>query len=245
MIWNTQLKVAREAMKKARLDASQIAALGVTNQRETTVLWERDTGRPVDNAIVWQSRQSADICRELQAEGLEDIFRKKTGLMLDAYFSGTKIKYLLDKHDGLRERAAKGEILFGKLRPYFHKVGVAPIDGVCSTDIVVVVPSREAWFALVLGHVSSKAFVDYTNAGSTGTKMPRTSWDQMGQYPIAVPPETIAEALSMQSRPVVARITASVHESHTLAAVRDALLSKLLSGDIRIRDPNRFLKELS
>jgi len=115
LIWETQLEVTRTAINKAGLEASRIAAMGITNQRETTVLWERDTGRPVDNAIVWQSRQSADICRELQADGLEDTFRRKTGLMLDAYFSGTKIKYLLDKHEGLRQRADKGEILFGTI----------------------------------------------------------------------------------------------------------------------------------
>ena len=113
VIWNTQLEVAREAMRRAELDAAQIAAIGVTNQRETTILWERDSGRPVDNAIVWQSRASADICRQLQAKGLEETFRNKTGLVLDAYFSGTKIKYLFDKHEGLRGRAEKGEILFG------------------------------------------------------------------------------------------------------------------------------------
>ena len=76
----------------------------------------------------------------------------------------------------------KGEILFGKLRPYFHKVGVAPVDGVCSTDIVVIAPRAGKWFGFVLGHVSSDAFVAYTNAGSTGTKMPRTSWNEMARY---------------------------------------------------------------
>lgn len=112
-IWASQLHVAREALAKARLSPAEIAALGITNQRETTILWERDTGRPVANAIVWQSRVSAGICERLKADGLEPLFRAKTGLLLDPYFSGTKIRHLLDTHDGLRARAARGEVLFG------------------------------------------------------------------------------------------------------------------------------------
>jgi glycerol kinase len=112
-IWSTQIKVARAAIAKASLSADQIVAVGVTNQRETTILWDRKTGRPVANAIVWQSRVSAPICDRLKADGLEDTFRDKTGLVVDAYFSGTKIKHLLDTVDGLRARAEKGEILFG------------------------------------------------------------------------------------------------------------------------------------
>ena len=112
-IWSTQIKVARSALAQASISADQVAALGVANQRETTILWERDTGRPVANAIVWQSRVSAPICDRLKADGLEDTFREKTGLVVDAYFSGTKIKHLLDTVDGLRSRAEKGEILFG------------------------------------------------------------------------------------------------------------------------------------
>lgn len=112
-IWSSQLAVAREALAKAKLAAGDIAALGITNQRETTILWERDTGRPVHHAIVWQSRVSAGICDQLKAEGLADTFRHKTGLVVDAYFSGTKIKHLLDIIPGLRARAERGEILFG------------------------------------------------------------------------------------------------------------------------------------
>ncbi|MBI3837774.1 MAG: glycerol kinase GlpK [Planctomycetia bacterium] len=112
-IWSSQIKVAREALSRAGLTAGQIAAIGVTNQRETTILWERSTGRPVANAIVWQSRVSAGICDRLKADGLEDVFRKKTGLVIDAYFSGTKIKHLLDTVGGLRSRAEAGEVLFG------------------------------------------------------------------------------------------------------------------------------------
>jgi glycerol kinase len=112
-IWATQLGVARRAMAAASLSAADIAALGVTNQRETTILWERRTGRPIGNAIVWQSRVSAGICDRLKADGCEPVFREKTGLLLDPYFSGTKIKHLLDTNDGLRARAQNGEIAFG------------------------------------------------------------------------------------------------------------------------------------
>ena len=114
-IWATQLQTAKEAISKAGLTAADIAAIGVTNQRETTVLWDKATGKPIANAIVWQSRVTAPICDRLKADGHEATFRKKTGLVVDAYFSGTKIKHLLDSHDGLRARAARGEVLFGTI----------------------------------------------------------------------------------------------------------------------------------
>ena len=114
-IWESQLLTARSALQKAGLTAADIAAVGVTNQRETTVLWDRQTGKPVANAIVWQSRITAEICRQLKQSGYEDLFRSKTGLVLDPYFSGTKIKYLLDSIPGLRQRAERGEILFGTI----------------------------------------------------------------------------------------------------------------------------------
>jgi len=137
----------------------------------------------------------------------------------------------------------KGEILFGKLRPYFHKVGVAPLDGICSTDIVVVTPRTEEWFGFVLGHASSAAFVEYTNASSTGTKMPRTSWGEMARYAVVMPPEAVAEGFTRETRPAVDRIIASIHESRTLAALRDALLLKLISGELRVRDAEQFIAE--
>jgi type I restriction enzyme S subunit len=135
----------------------------------------------------------------------------------------------------------KGEILFGKLRPYFHKVGVAPINGICSTDIVVVAPRGPGWFGFVLGHVSSDAFVEYTNAGSTGTRMPRTSWSEMARYSVALPPETISEVFTKLMEAWVERLHSSIHESRTLAAVRDTLLPKLLSGELRVKDAERFV----
>jgi glycerol kinase len=112
-IWSSQLTVAQQAIERAKLDPAQIAAIGVTNQRETTILWDRHTGKPVANAIVWQSRVTAGICDKLKAEGHEPLFREKTGLVVDAYFSGTKIKHLLDTIPGLRKRAEAGDILFG------------------------------------------------------------------------------------------------------------------------------------
>ncbi len=112
-IWSSQIAVAREALDRCGKRPEDIAAVGIANQRETTILWERDTGRPVANAVVWQSRASAGLCERLKAEGIEPLVRAKTGLVVDAYFSGTKIKHLLDTHEGLRARAAKGEILFG------------------------------------------------------------------------------------------------------------------------------------
>lgn len=112
-IWSSQMAVTNEALASGGISASDIAGIGVANQRETVVLWERDTGRPVANAIVWQSRVSAGICDQLKKDGLEPLFRERTGLIMDAYFSGTKIKYLLDHYPALRVRAEKGEVLFG------------------------------------------------------------------------------------------------------------------------------------
>mgnify|MGYP005831482277 CR=1 FL=1 len=136
-----------------------------------------------------------------------------------------------------------GEILFGKLRPYFHKVGVAPVDGVCSTDIVVVAPRATHWFGFVLGHVSSVEFVEYTDAGSTGTKMPRTSWADMARYKLVLPPEPVAVVFTDLIRPWIDRILAGIHQSRTLAALRDALLPKLISGQLRVKDAEKFLHE--
>jgi glycerol kinase len=114
-IWQTQIDTARLALSNAGIAPPDLAAIGVTNQRETTVLWERDSGRPIGNAIVWQSRITAPICDRLKAAGHEPLIREKTGLVVDAYFSGTKIKHILDSVDGLRARAARGEVLFGTI----------------------------------------------------------------------------------------------------------------------------------
>ncbi len=112
-IWNTQLDVAKDAIQKAGLTCEDIAGIGITNQRETTIIWDRKTGEPVYNAIVWQCRRTSDYCDELRKIGLTDMIREKTGLVLDPYFSATKIKWILDNVDGTRERAKKGELCFG------------------------------------------------------------------------------------------------------------------------------------
>ena len=104
-IWNTQLEVARSVLAKAGLKARDIAALGITNQRETTVIWDRKTGAPIHNAIVWQDRRTAKFCDDLKQAGHADLIRRKTGLVIDAYFSGSKIRWLLDHVPGARERA--------------------------------------------------------------------------------------------------------------------------------------------
>ncbi|MDR1204422.1 MAG: glycerol kinase GlpK [Peptococcaceae bacterium] len=112
-IYSSQYSVMMEAIAKSGVDIHEIAAIGIANQRETTILWEKDTGRPVYNAIVWQCRRTADICDDLTARGLGGYIKENTGLIIDAYFSGTKIKWILDHVPGLRERARRGEILFG------------------------------------------------------------------------------------------------------------------------------------
>ena len=114
-IWFTTLEVSRTAMRKLGVTAADIAAIGITNQRETTVVWDKNTGHPIANAIVWQCRRTADIIDDLVAKGLSDEIREKTGLVPDAYFSGSKIKWLLDNVPGARERAERGELLFGTI----------------------------------------------------------------------------------------------------------------------------------
>jgi len=133
-------------------------------------------------------------------------------------------------------RFRAGNLLFGKLRPYFHKVGIAPVDGVCSTDIVVVEPTDPAFYSLVLGHLSSVEFVSFTDSGSDGTRMPRTSWERMARYPIALPDPRCAEALNRLMRPLLDKLHANVQEGRTLAALRDLLLPQLLSGELELPD---------
>ncbi|WP_428644323.1 glycerol kinase GlpK [Roseibium sp.] len=112
-IWTSTLRVCREAMEKAPASGADVAAIGITNQRETTLVWDRETGEPVYNAIVWQDRRTADFCAKLRAEGLEEMFTSRTGLLLDPYFSGTKIAWILDNVEGARARAERGELAFG------------------------------------------------------------------------------------------------------------------------------------
>lgn len=117
-IWATQISVAQEAMLKHNLNYRDIVALGITNQRETTVVWDKTTGEPIYNAIVWQCRRTSDYAEALKNQGHEEMIRRKTGLIIDAYFSGTKIKWILDHVEGARERAARGELLFGTIESW-------------------------------------------------------------------------------------------------------------------------------
>ena len=114
-IWASQASVVAEAIAQMDINGKDIAAIGITNQRETTVVWDKNTGRPVYNAIVWQSRQTAPIAEDLKKKGLVDEVKDKTGLLIDAYFSATKIKWILDKVEGAREKAEKGDLLFGTI----------------------------------------------------------------------------------------------------------------------------------
>jgi glycerol kinase len=122
-IWDSQLRAARGVLAKAKASAADVAAIGITNQRETTVVWDRATGEPIHRAIVWQSRQTAPICERLRADGLEPEVRARTGLVVDAYFSGTKVRFILDAVPGAQARAERGELAFGTIDSFLlHKL---------------------------------------------------------------------------------------------------------------------------
>jgi len=114
-IWSSQLKVARDVLAKAPVASKDIAAIGITNQRETTIIWDRKTGQPIHNAIVWQDRRTAGFCEELKRTGKAEVITRKTGLVIDAYFSASKIRWLLDHVPGARQRAARKELAFGTI----------------------------------------------------------------------------------------------------------------------------------
>jgi glycerol kinase len=114
-IWSTTINVVKEVIASTGITAAEIAAIGITNQRETTVLWDKETGKAIYNAIVWQDRRTADYCEKLKSEGLEDMITSKTGLLLDPYFSGTKVRWLLDNVDGARQQALAGKLMFGTI----------------------------------------------------------------------------------------------------------------------------------
>jgi len=142
-----------------------------------------------------------------------------------------------------KSEVQQGDILFGKLRPYFHKTVVSPIDAVCSTDILVLAPSSEHWFGFLLFVVSSDEFVAYTDASSTGTRMPRTNWRDMARYEIALPPLELAGEYSAQVSRVVNMIRNNIFQSKTLAMIRDTLLPKLISGELRVPDAEKLVEE--
>lgn len=144
-----------------------------------------------------------------------------------------------------KSKFKKGELLFGKLRPYFHKVGLSPVDGICSTDIVVVVPKSPEWAVFTLACLSSDEFVDYTDQTSTGTKMPRTSWKTMRRFEICLPTEPVARAFQSLTQPLIEQLSASIGESRTLAKIRDLLLPRLMSGEIRLSDAEKAIEAVA
>lgn len=139
----------------------------------------------------------------------------------------------------------RDDFLFGKLRPYFHKVGVSPVDGICSTDIIVVRPKAPEWASFVLSVISSDEFVEHTNAGSSGTRMPRTNWKDMGRYEVVLPPVDIAAAFETALNSMRDLIVAGVHEAKTLAALRDTLLPKMMSGELRVGEARERIEEVA
>lgn len=138
-IWSSQSATANEALSRANLATDQIAAVGVTNQRETTIIWDKKTGRPVYNAIVWQDRRTADYCRQLKNDGIEAMATKKTGLRIDPYFAGTKVRWILENVEGVRARAEAGDLLFGTVDSWLvwqltgHKVHVTDLTNASRT----------------------------------------------------------------------------------------------------------------
>lgn len=194
-------------------------------------------GEDIDN---WEVGKLGDIAKNIRRSvqpseiepdtpyiGLEHMPRKSIALSeWDTANDVVSNKYLF-KQD---------EFLFGKLRPYFHKVGVAPLDGVSSTDILVVVPKEDDYYGVVLGHISSVDLINHTTVASTGTKMPRTNWSDIARYEIALPPKERAKQFSGFMKSVVQFIQSNIMESRTLANIRDTLLPKLMNGKIEVSD---------
>ncbi len=201
-----------------------------------------DEDRPVgwDRGILADVAESprrgirpADVSDDTPYIGLEHMPRRS--IALSEWEGAGKVK-------SNKTQFHRGEILFGKLRPYFHKVGIAPLDGICSTDIVVAVPRAQEWGAFTLACLSSDEFVDYTDRTSTGTKMPRTSWKTMAQYKLCLPPRRIVWAFQSIVRPLFDRLGANIYEASALTHTRDLLLPKLLSGEIRLREAEKAVE---
>nr|WP_264318649.1 restriction endonuclease subunit S [Acidithiobacillus thiooxidans] len=138
----------------------------------------------------------------------------------------------------------KGEILFGKLRPYFHKVGITPTAGICSTDILVIIPKSTEWLGFSLCHLSSKELVAYADSGSTGTRMPRTNWNELAKYMVVIPSEQLARKLNEIIQTQIEQIISITHVNRSIKTLRDALLPKLISGEIRVSDAQWMLEEV-
>ena len=178
----------------------------------------------------------ADVSEDTPYIGLEHMPRRS--IALSEWERAGKV-------ESNKTRFHRGDILFGKLRPYFHKVGFAPLDGICSTDIVVAIPRAQEWEAFALVCLSSDEFVDYTDRTSTGTKMPRTSWKMMAQYKVCLPPAHVAFAYQGVAGPLLERLGANVRETFVLAHIRDLLLPKLMSGEIRLREAEQAMEAVA
>lgn len=171
--------------------------------------------------------QPNNVSEQTPYIGLEHMPRKSLSLM---HWESAK------KVTSAKSVFHKGDTLFGKLRPYFHKVGIAPVDGICSTDIVVITPRHQNASALVTMLVGSGAFVAYTDRTSSGTKMPRTNWDTMSAYPIAIAPPELLQAFEKVVGPLLDRVLVSIQEYRRLASIRDTILPKLLSGEWQVAE---------
>lgn len=195
----SQQRAAADAVAKSGVCTSSIAAVGITNQRETTVLWERSTGKPIHNAIVWQCRRTAGICEQLRADGLSDYVTDKTGLLIDAYFSGTKIKWLLDTIPGARERAQKGELLFGTIDTWLIWNLTGGPGGGNATG-------------------SGAHVIDYTNASRTMLfDIDRLCWDETLLKALDIPAALLPEPLP--SSHVYGKVAAGIAGLTALAGV--------------------------
>jgi len=168
-IWGSQSGVAREVLETAGIRPQEIAAIGITNQRETTIVWDKKTGKPIYNAIVWQCRRTANICDDLKERGLEEYIKENTGLVVDAYFSGTKIKWILDNVEGAREKAENGELLFGNV---------------------------DTWLTWNLTR-GKKHITDYTNASRTMIyNIKELKWDEKLLEELGIPASMLPEVKS-------------------------------------------------
>ena len=188
-------------------------------------------GRLSDVAVASRKGiRPADFPDETPYIGLKHMPRRSIALV--EWESATKVtsdKFIFEK----------GDLLFGRLRPYFHKVGVAPVNGICSTDIAVLAPRNAAWYGYVLGTISSDDFVLHANRTSTGTRMPRASWNTMGNHQLALPPSDLAAEYEKITRSFFDRILTNVHESRFLSILRDSLLPGLVSGTLRLESAER------
>jgi type I restriction enzyme S subunit len=229
------VRAKAEARRPAAMDAETAAlfpASTMSGEIEIPTGW--NWGRIGDVA---SSSASAVDPRTLDADtpyiGLEHMPRRR--VVLDEWGQAGQVT-------SGKARFRTTDVLFGKLRPYFHKVGIPPVAGVCSTDVLAVAPKSEIWLPFVLMHLSSDDLIEHANACSTGTKMPRVRWSDIAGFEVAVPPERIAAAYGKLVNPLLRAAMSRVLESRTLAEVRDALLPKLLSGELCIRDAEKLVE---